>query len=486
MKVLCVYSRTTYSLKKELHSPSDIPFGISYIATVLKKAGHDVELTVLTPTTNLQKRFEKIFDEFSPSLVCLTSVSSQMPLIRKAGRVIREISPSTFIILGGVHATLNPEETIALDFLDAICIGEGEDPILELASQLESGRWPSGVGNLWIKNRKDGTIEKNERLPFRTDLDGLPFIDRQMWEPYISNKKGQIYTVLAGRGCPNRCTYCSNHALAKVTTGKYVRFRSPENIIEEIKRLREFDPLAETIFLETETIGANLKYTYQLLDSMAEYNSTQKKPVRFGTNLALNPRIKNNRKLLEAFKRANVDFFRIGLESGSERIRREILNRPNYRNEDLIEFCRMARELDIKYTINILIGLPGETREDFQETVRVTRLCRPTYGVSVSIFYPYPGTKLHQLCLEQNLISRKVEDSVFERTATYLKLPGFSPWQVKLEFILFYYKVFRGYEPWPSIAIKTLRYAADAFPTTKYVISRLVHLVSKPFRRASN
>ncbi len=482
MKVLCVYSRTTYSLKRELHSPSDIPFGISYIATVLKEAGYQVELTVLTPTTDLRKRFQRIFTEFSPELVCLTSVSSQMPLIRRAGRVIKEIRPSAFVILGGVHATLNPEESIGLDFLDAICVGEGEESVLELARQLEAGKKPSGIGNLWIKDREKGVVEKNRRLPFRTDLDSLPFIDRRMWEPFISNKKGMIYTVLAGRGCPNRCTYCSNHALAKVTTGKYVRFRSPENIIEEIKSLREFDPLAETIFLETETIGANLKYTYELLECMAEYNRTQDKPVRFGTNLALNPRIKKNRKLLEAFKKANVDFFRIGLESGSERIRREVLNRPNYRNEDLIEFCKMAREYDIKYTINILIGLPGETKEDFQETIKVTRMCRPTYGVSVSIFYPYPGTRLHKVCMEQNLISDKVQESVFERTATYLKLPGFSPWQVKMEFILFHYKVFKGYEPWPKIAAATLRYVADAFPTTKYLIYRLVHLVSRAAR----
>ena len=474
MNILCVYSLTTYSLKKELYSPGDIPFGISYIATVLKKAGHNVKLVVVTPTTKLDQKFKELFKEFYPDLVCLTSVSSQMPLIKKAGAAIRRAAPSAFILLGGVHPTLNPKETVTLDFVDAVCVGEGEEAVIELSEQIEAGKGPSGIKNLWIK-RPDGEIEKNPQRPFRKDLDSLPFIDREMWEPYISNKKDVLYTVLAGRGCPNRCTYCSNHALARVTKGKYVRFRSPDNIIEEIRQLVATDPDVETVFFEIETLGASLDYTYELLSKVAEFNRTLKKPLRYGTNLALNAQIKHNKRLLKAFKEANLDFFRIGLESGSERIRREVLNRPRYYNSDLIEFCRMAREFDIKYTINILIGLPGETPEDFQETIRVTRACRPTYGVSVNIFYPYPGTRLHQVCLEQNLITDKAGKILSERTGTILYMPYFPPWQIKKEFILFYYKVHKGYMPWTDIAARTIRYAADAFPGVKRTISRAVH-----------
>ncbi len=478
MNVLCVYSLTTYSLKKELYSPGDIPFGISYIATVLKQAGHNVKLVVITPTTKLEEKFTNIFKNFPPDLVCLTSVSSQMPLIRKTGDAIRKTAPDTFIIMGGVHPTLNPDDVISTDFVDAVCVGEGEDAVIELSEQLQSGMKPSGIGNLWIKNRSTGEIEKNPQRPFRKDLDSLPFIDREMWEPYISNKKDVLYTVLAGRGCPNRCTYCSNHALARVAKGKYVRFRSPDNIIEEIRQLVEHDPGVETVFFEIETLGASLNYTYELLSKVAEFNRTLEKPLKFGTNLALNAQIKHNERLLKAFKEANLVFFRIGLESGSERIRREVLNRPRYYNHDLIEFCHMARQFDIKYTINILIGLPGETPEDFRETIRVTRKCKPTFGVAVNIFYPYPGTRLHQICAEQNLITEKADKTVSERTGTILYMPYFPPWQIKKEFILFYFKIHRGMKPWSDIAAKTLRYTVDAFPGIKRAISGLVHLTT--------
>ncbi|RUM91476.1 MAG: hypothetical protein DSZ23_01525 [Thermodesulfatator sp.] len=483
MKILCVYSVTSYSLKKELYCPADIPFGISFIATMLKKAGHDVRLAVVTPLADLNRMFKKILCDFDPGLICLTSVSSQMPMIRKVGKIIKENSPDIFVVLGGVHATLNPDETVALDFLDAICIGEGESAVCELASQLQEGKKPSGIKNLWIKDRVNGLVEKNSLHPFEEDLDELPFIDREMWEPYISQKEDMIYTVLAGRGCPNRCTFCSNHALSQITSGRYVRFRSPENIVEEIRQLLERDPMVSTVFLETETLGANLRYTYDLLGHLERFQAGLKRPLKFGTNLALNPRIRNNRKLLEAFRRANLNFFRIGLESGSEEIRNKVLRRPKYKNQDLIEFCRMAREYDIKYTVNILIGLPGESKKDFQETVRVTRLCRPTYGVSVCIFYPYPGTSLYNLCVEQNLLDARHGKSPSERTTSYLNLPEFTSWQIKMEYIFFYYKVFRGYEPMSKIMTKTLRYAVDAFPVFKQAISRGFHFAASMARK---
>lgn len=475
MKVLCVYSLSTFSLKRELYSPGDIPFGISFIATILKKAGHDVHLVVVNPRTPLRRKFGALMEEVRPELVCLTAVSSQVALIRQVGETIKELDPSAYIVMGGAHASLNPEDVISYPFVDAVCKGEGEDAVVALASQLERGQEPAGIANLWIRDRRTGAIEKNPVQPFREDLDDLPFIDREMWEPFISHKKGKVYTILAGRGCPNRCTYCSNHALARVATGRYVRFRSPDNIIAEIRELLARDDNVEIVFLETETLGANLKYTYALLEKLAEFNRSLEKPLEFGTNLALTTQIKGNRELLEAFRKANLTFFRVGLESGSERMRREVLSRPRYFNSDLIEFCAMCREYDIRYTINILIGLPGETPDDFQETIDVTRACQPTFGVSVSIFFPYPGTRLFALCREQGLLSDKAATTLFERTATVLNLPDFPAWRIKKEFILFYYKVYRGRKPWPDIAWKTIRYTADAFPASKRILSGIVH-----------
>ena len=90
-------------------------------------------------------------------------------------------------------------------------------------------------------------------------------------------------------------------------------------------------------------------------------------------------------------------------------------------------------------------------------------------------FFPYPGTKLHTVCQEQHLLQSRAGTTFFERTSTVLNLPGFSPWQVKKELILIYYKVYKGYKPWTDIASKTLRATVEAFPWIKRCISKIIH-----------
>jgi radical SAM superfamily enzyme YgiQ (UPF0313 family) len=429
-----------------------------------------VKLAVFTPVSSIHEELKDIINEFRPGLACLTAVSSQIPLIKKIGEAIKQIDPSIFIIIGGVHTTLNPEETISYDFTDAVCIGEGEKAVVELARQLELRHSPSQIFNLWIKNRNTGQVEENTVQPFIEDLDSLPFIDREMWDPFISNLRG-MQMVLAGRGCPNKCAFCSNHVLAKVAEGRYVRFRSPNNIIAELHNLITRYGQIESVFLETETLEANLTYTYQLLSELAELNSKLSAPLKFGTNLVVTNKIKDNRDLLRAFKQANFKFFMIGLESGSEKIRSEVLNRPRYSNADFIEFCQIAREYDIDIYINVLIGLPGETRRDFEETIKCVRNCQPNWGISANIYFPYPGTKLFQLCQDQKLLGPNARTTISERTSSVLKLTGFSKWQIKKEYILFYYKVFKGYKPWTDIMMRTVYTAFEAFPKVKRLIS---------------
>jgi len=451
----------------------EIPFGISCIATSLKLAGHSVKLMLVTPTTSIYDELKSMIDGLQPGLFCLTAVSTQIPVIKQVGEAIKKIDPSIYIIMGGAHTTLNPDEVIDYNFVDALCIGEGEKAVVKLAGQLEEKATPTRIPNLWIKNRMAGQIERNSIQRFIEDLDSLPFLDRSMWDPLISDRDIARHAVLVGRGCPNRCTYCSNHALARVAKGRYVRFRSTNNIIAELSSLVERYSEMKEVFLEVETVGVNLKYTYQLLSDLASFNKTLQDPLRFGTNIAVTGKIKNNQELLEAFRKANFKYLIIGLESGSERIRNEVLNRPRYSNKDIIEFCRLAREYSIKIKINVLIGLPGETRNDFQETIKCVRSCQPAGGVAPAIFFPYPGTKLYELCREQKLLRPVAKTTIIERTSSVLDLPGFPPWQIKKEQILFYYKVFKGYKPWSDLISHTARNILGMFPRVKRTLSYL-------------
>ncbi len=264
LNIGCIYSvESIYLTDKPLNSQIDIPFGISYIASSLQKAGHTVSVLVFTPDQDIIRVIDDFIDRENPAMFCLTSVSSQFPMVVRIAEIIKKKHKAIFILLGGVHATLNPQSSISIPWFDAICIGEGEHAVTELADKLEKGKMVSGIDNLWIKSK--GNIEKNRIAGFIEDLDSIPVIDRSMWYPWIVDINSRP-SVLVGRGCPNKCTYCSNHALSKISCGTYVRFRTPESIVREIRKIIGENPAIREIYLEVETLSVNLKYAYSLLE----------------------------------------------------------------------------------------------------------------------------------------------------------------------------------------------------------------------------
>ena len=347
MHVTCIYTVEIFnSVEKPLSVSTEIPFGISMIATVLENAGHDVELLVITPDTPLDEYVKTNVITKNPSLVCFTAVSTQYWQAKKVAKYIREIDPSIFLILGGHHSSLNSDEVINDNVFDAICVGEGEKAIVSLAEALSKGETvgslvlpENGIPNLWIKDPATSQVVKNPTGAFEEDLDGL-FINRQIWDRWIE-RPDDYPSILLGKGCPFKCTYCSNHAMAKLSEGKYVRFRSPEHIVGEIDNIRSAYPEVSRIYLEVETFGANRKASYAVFDALAAYNRTLDIPLKYGINMALTSNYMMNPErrveLFEKAKGANITTINIGLESGSERMRK-LLRRPHYTNDELIQF----------------------------------------------------------------------------------------------------------------------------------------------------
>ena len=356
MDVGCIYSVEDFvSPDRALSSYASIPFGISCVAAALKQAGHNPKMLVFTPRMDVPTAVRTFMRDTPAKLFCLTAVTSQYHAIRNIARTIKDLAPTAHTLLGGHHATLNPERTIAEPCLDAICVGEGERAAVACASQIENNRVPDGINNLWISSGQ--SVQRNPQDPFIQDLDALPRIDRSMWDEWVSDRNGTV-SVLVGRGCPNRCTYCSNHALAKISSGRYVRFRSPDSVIGELEEIVTKYSSVNNLYLEIETFQANLKYTYSMCDRLEEFVAGLGRPVTFGTNLVVTRKMVEDPTLIEKLRRAHFGYVKIGLESGSERIRNEILRRPRYSNEDLVAFCREARKAGIKVFLYVLVGIP--------------------------------------------------------------------------------------------------------------------------------
>ena len=364
MNILFIHSeKNSIEAAKPVYQQMSVQLGISYIASLLKSNGHTTDLFILSRNMKL-KNLDNSITSFKPELICFTAVFSEFNLICKIAEYIKSTYPEIYLLAGGPHITLNPEVAIDGSF-DAICLAEGEWPTLELVRQLEEKKKPGGIQNLWIK--KDGLIEKNATRPFLQELDTLPFPERQMWQPWVRSPKS-AHTILLGRGCPFQCTYCSNHALRKVCPGTYVRYRSPENIVKEVDQLQRDFPSPSQIYLEIETIGVNLKFAHSLFKELADYNRKLKQPLEFGINLRITPNA-NYSEMFSLMKEANFSFVNIGLESGSEQTRKDILRR-NYSNEDFYQAIEAAKKNDIKAKVYLMIGLPGENRKEFQKTVQ--------------------------------------------------------------------------------------------------------------------
>ena len=158
--------------------------------------------------------------------------------------------------------------------------------------------------------------------------------------------------------------------------------------------------------------------------------------------------------MFAAFNRANIRDLTVGLESGSERVRKEILKRY-YSNEDMITMVKAARKHGLAIAFQNMIGLPGETEEEFMETVKMNRICQPDKYM-LSIFYPYPGTELAHVCEEMGLLDGGIDDRM-ERMITTLEIPSFPSKRIKHRCVMFHYDVYKGKKPFYNYLPRLLR-----------------------------
>jgi radical SAM superfamily enzyme YgiQ (UPF0313 family) len=441
MNVLFVYSsQTCRSPRIPLDSLQDIHLGISYISAVLRAGGHSIRSAVLSSEWERKSAevLGAVVAEFAPRLVCFTSVSSQYRFIHELARGIKARWPDTFLLIGGACVSLDPQAAIG-DAFDALCVGEGEYPAAELVAALEAGRSPRGIANLWIKTPA-GSVEANPTRPFLPDLDRLPFPDRQMWEPWVQPSGKAWQTLLVSRGCPFRCAYCSNHALCNLADGRYVRFRSPANIVAEVAGLRRSYPEMREVYLQSETIALDLDWVSELGDKLAGFNRSLPEPLQFACNLRVTQSCLDER-FFSALARANVRTVEIGLESGSERVRQEILRRT-YTNQEFLAAVEMARRHEMRVNVYNMIGLPTETPAEHLETVEMNRRVCPD-RCNTGIFYPYPGTDLYAMCEAQGLLKHHV-DTTWERCLATLDLPTFPRAEIQRAYDWFDFRVYQG------------------------------------------
>ncbi|MBI4353728.1 MAG: B12-binding domain-containing radical SAM protein [Candidatus Omnitrophica bacterium] len=434
------------------------PIGIASLAAVLKQAGHEFRLFDFTqydlsggmddrglgevslefrqlrnperlPPRRRVSRQEalddllKMIDETSPDMIGLSVLSDDYPFGLQALRSVRQHFRIPTIV-GGVHATVDPDGVLREPCVDMVCLGEGEEVLAEVAARVDRGEDLSTVENLWIKTL-NGEMIRNHVRPLRQDLDTLPYPDWTIYPDSAFYKPfdGHVYKYgdfEMSRGCPFTCSYCINVELQQIYKGKgnYHREKSVARVIQEIAWFTRHYGI-EFIKFWDETF---LLMSDERLERLAtEYSRTIGIPFAIETiSSSVTPR---TAKLLKQFGCATAS---LGLETGNVDLRRGVLDK-NIDTAAYEQAYQLLREQGIRGVSFNMIGLPFERRADIFETIRLNVRLK-TEAQAVGIFYPYKGTPIRTFCESNGLLDTEFEASLLaqptEHFMTYTKNVG--------------------------------------------------------------
>jgi len=368
------------------------PLGLLYLASVLKRAGHEVRLAVASVEDPAE-----VASAWRPQVVGYSVYTGSQIYYRDLNlRVKKEVDVVS--VFGGPHPTYFPE-FVEEPGVDAVCIGEGEGAILDLVEVLQAGRPLCGISNWWF--RRDGKVERNPVRPAE-DVDALPFPDRELlFERDEFSRQSGIKHFITSRGCPYDCTYCFNHALAEVYRGKGRRLRqmSVERVVEEVKSVQARYPMQFVVFLDDLFIVNT--------DWLRELARQFPKEVRlpFFCNVRANLVTPEKMALLKQAGCASVG---MGLETGNPKLRNELLKR-NLSDQQIIDASRLIREAGLQLLTTNMLGLPGGTLENDFETLALNHACRPAYA-NAFLYQPYPRTELGEYAREHGQVDGSLDD----------------------------------------------------------------------------
>lgn len=399
---------------------SIISHGIRSISAYLKKHNHEVKsiffakweyYTTLPPhifpSLNFQSKLLELVKDsdiigFSCNSFNSYDTSYLINLLKPLGKPI---------ILGGIHATLSPED--CFKYVNILCIGEGELALLDFVNRLEKGLNIYDTPNFWFK--KGDEIVKNFPRPLIEDLDSMPVPDFNFEDQYVFNGKTlelqkpehfPNVSVFNIYGCPHKCSFCCNFSMYKMMVGKdvkrvKVRKKSIQKMMFDLIQIKSRFKFIKGICIDDDT------FFIRPIKEFEYFSNEYKKFINIPFKVYTSPQTLSEKKLQLLIK-AGLHSIEMGIQTGSEHINKNIYCR-NTTNEQILKASRLINkylyQIKTPPIYNIIIQNPYENKKDMFETLKLFKQLHKPYVLLVSSLKFFPGTKLHDMAYNDGFIT---------------------------------------------------------------------------------
>jgi len=354
------------------------------------------------------------------AVVGFSLVSSHFRLYKRIYEKIRNID-GLKIVIGGWQPSLNPEECIS--YADCLCIGEGENAFSELIALLANKQPIDNTANFWFN--KNGAITKNPVRPLTTDLSSFPiplfdhaysyYIENDTLvnrEPYFDNTR---YGTFVGRGCPKRCTYCSNSHMANYIYPKSwsrIRYRTNEHVKEELLAVKGKLKNVKSINFYDEVFTPNLEHIRNLF-------SWYEKEIGLPFFCFFFPGTCDEEKC-KILSKAGLRGVWLGVQSGSPRVRNEVFRRI-YTNEQILNQTRIFQDCGVSVRYDFILDNPFESFDESLESIFLMLELPQPFSVNLFSLKFFPNTEITRIALDANIITKShLDDNQANDQDTYL------------------------------------------------------------------
>jgi len=377
--------------------------------------------------TSWKKDLKEQINKFKPNLIAMSSTEDMWELGMKILGELKDykLKNKVPVIAGGVFPTFAPEICIKYDLVDLVCVGEGENALIDLCKKIQNKEDYSNVTNLWVK--KEGKVIKKNSISNPVDINKNPIIDTTLFEDNrlyrpMAGKVYKMYPIETIRGCPYTCTFCNSPDqmnLYKDLGHNFYRKKKMDLVYKELKYFKEVHKVEYNYFWADTFLAMNSKE----FDEFCEMYQDIKLPFWMQTR----PETVTDYNM-KKLKSVGIHRISFGIEHGHEGFRKKILDR-RWKNKDIIERLKIPSKYGIPFSTNNITGFPTETRKIAMDTIELNRHINWSNS-NLYAFVPFHGTKLRKMCEDLGLIKPEtITKCVTSKAQLYM--PQYPPDQIE-------------------------------------------------------